>query len=148
MSGGTVVGLHLCVGHKAPMKGVDRAEAQADYGIQGDRHARAGNARQVLIVEQETLDALGLSAGTVRENITTRGVTLRGLVAGIRLRVGQAVLEVTGPCQPCARMDEIRAGLRGELEGRRGTLCRVTQGGVVCLGDRVAVERGGSSEPA
>jgi MOSC domain-containing protein YiiM len=37
-------------------------------------------------------------------------------------------------------MDEIRPGLQAQLEGRRGTLCRVLEGGVLRRGDPVAVE--------
>jgi MOSC domain-containing protein YiiM len=41
-------------------------------------------------------------------------------------------------------MDEIRDGLKQELEGRRGMVSRVVQGGVISVGDPITIER---SEP-
>lgn len=142
-SSGTLVAIHLCVGHRVPMRRVDQVEARGDYGLWGDRHAAPQSDRQVLIIEQEILDGFGLPPGAVRENLTTRGVEYNGIAAGARIRVGAVVLEATGPCRPCARMDEIRPGLRAALRGRRGTLCRVLQGGVVAPGDPVVVSRDG-----
>ena len=68
------------------MKPVAVAQAVADFGLEGDRHAKAGSRRQVLLVEKETLDALDLPPGIVRENITTQGANLMSLVPGRRLR--------------------------------------------------------------
>jgi MOSC domain-containing protein YiiM len=82
---------------------------------------------------------MGLSPGEIRENVTTRGLRLNDLAPGQRLDVGQAVLEVTGPCDPCSRMDEIRAGLQAALRGRRGILCRVLEGGRIRRGDAIRV---------
>ena len=61
------------------------------------------------------------------------------LTTGQRLRLGEAVLEVTVPCDPCERMDELRPGLRTEIDGRRGMLARVVGSGVVRTGDAVAL---------
>ena len=67
------------------------------------------------------------------------------LPAGTRLRLGgSAVLEITAICEPCFRMDEIRDGLRAELEGRRGMLARVVEGGTIGVGDAIRIEQ---SEP-
>lgn len=137
---GNVVAVHLCVEKRAPLRRVERAEARPDFGLAGDRHALAGSARQVLLIEEEILLDLGLEPGVVRENVTLRGVVVNGLLAGARVRLGRVVLEVTGACRPCSRMDEIRPGLQAQLEGRRGTLCRVLEGGVLRRGDPVAVE--------
>jgi MOSC domain-containing protein YiiM len=73
----------------------------------------------------------------VKENITTRGVRLNELAQGQRLDIGESVLEVTGPCQPCSRMDEIRMGLQQELHGQRWILCRVAEGGRIRRGDAI-----------
>jgi MOSC domain-containing protein YiiM len=56
-----------------------------------------------------------------------------------RLRIGESLLEITIPCDPCSRMDEIRQGLRVELGGRRGWLCRVVETGRIKRGDRIEV---------
>ena len=135
-----IVSLQLCTGQREPMKSVPAAQAVADFGLQGDRHARAGHRRQVLLIESETLNALGLAPGMVKENITTQGVDLMSLLPGQRLRIGhEVVLEISGECEPCQRMDEIRAGLREELAGRRGMNSRVITGGLIQVGDPILV---------
>jgi len=135
-----VVALHVCPAHRAPMQPVTVAQAVTDFGLEGDRHARAGSRRQVLLVEKETLDALDLAPGIVRENITTQGANLIGLLPGQRLRLGHdVVLEVTGTCDPCQRLDEIRDGLSQAIAERRGVNARVVAGGSIRLGDAIVV---------
>ena len=77
--------------------------------------------------------------GIVKENITTYGIDFQSLATGNMLHIGNCVLEITGPCDPCARMDEIRMGLQEELRGQRGWLCRVKEVGEVRRGDRIEV---------
>jgi MOSC domain-containing protein YiiM len=55
------------------------------------------------------------------------------------LRVGESLMEITTPCDPCPRMDEIRMGLQDELRGQRGWLCKVVEAGMIRQGDRVEV---------
>lgn len=121
--------LFICVGQRAPMLELAEVDVKANFGIVGCRHARAGSDRQVLIMDSETVAALNLAPGTVRENITTSGIDLKRVAVGQHLILGQVLLEIADPCHPCRRMDEIRAGLRAELQGRRGWLCRVLEGG-------------------
>ena len=40
-------------------------------------------------------------------------------------------------CDPCHKMDDLRAGLRAELDGKRGMLARVVEGGEVAVGDEL-----------
>jgi MOSC domain-containing protein YiiM len=119
------------------MKAVEEVSAIAGNGLMGCRHARSGSSRQVLMIDGETLDALGLAPGDVKENLTMRGMRLNDLSMGQQIQIGDVVVEVTGPCEPCARMDEIRAGLQQELDGRRGILCRVLTTGTIRKGDSV-----------
>lgn len=120
------------------MDQVRSAEAIENLGLKGDRHALPDSSRQILMIEQETLDELGLSPGMVKENITTAGIVLMKLPYKERLLIGKdVVLEITKPCSPCSRMEEIRPGLRQELAGRRGILARVIRGGVISLDDPV-----------
>ena len=136
-----IVSLQLCVGHREPMKTVETANVISGFGIEGDRHATSEGlrtARQVLLMDDAKLKPLGLSRGDVRENITTSGIDLHSLPSGQRVALGdEVVLEVTGHCAPCARMDEIRPGLKDVLEGQRGMLATVLQGGIVRVGDAV-----------
>jgi MOSC domain-containing protein YiiM len=134
-----VLRLFIAFVHRQPMKEVGEAVAVVNLGLEGCAHGRPGGRRQVLLMDAETLEHFGLPPGVVKENITTRGLNLRDMRAGQRLRVGEALLEVTLPCEPCCRMDEIRQGLQEELRGRRGMLCRVAQGGRIQRGDGIKV---------
>jgi MOSC domain-containing protein YiiM len=51
--------------------------------------------------------------------------------------VGDALFEVTIVCDPCRKMDALREGLRAELDGKRGMLARVVEGGEVAVGDEI-----------
>ena len=137
---GRIVALHVSPGpgSRSTPRPVVSATALEDRGLDGDRHARPGTRRSVLLVEAEVLDALGLEPGVIREQITVRGLALDGLATGSRLAAGTAVFEVAGPCDPCQRMEEIRPGLRHALEGRRGRFVRVVSGGTISVGDTLA----------
>ena len=137
---GKVVSLQLCLENRQPMSPVTSARAIENLGLEGDRHAKRDSKRQVLLIEAETLEKLELRMGEVRENITTRGIDLMKLPIGTRLSVGEAVLELTGECEPCNLMDELRPGLRETLKGQRGMLARVTRGGKLSVGDEIRVE--------
>ena len=136
----TVAAIHLNEKSRAPLRRVDRVNATADSGLDGDRHARPGRRRQVLIVEQEVLDEFSLQPGDVREQITVRDVKLYDLEVGARLRAGTVVLEAQEPCAPCARMDELRPGLKDAIDGRRGRFFRVVEAGSFAVGDKLELE--------
>jgi len=119
------------------MESLSSAAAVADRGFSGCAHARAASKRQILLVDRETLDAMNLQPGIIRENITTDGLNVNGLPVGQRLRVGAALLEVSAVCTPCDQMEKVRPGLRREIYGRRGMLCRVIEGGEIRVGDPI-----------
>ncbi len=134
-----VVSVQVCTANRAPMDKRERVRAVTNMGLEGDRHAHLDGYRQVLLVEGEVLDKFGLAVGDIKENITTRGIELMRLGAGTRIQVGDAVLELTKGCEPCSRMDEIRDGLQDELQGQRGMLARVIQGGDIRVGDKIEI---------
>jgi MOSC domain-containing protein YiiM len=136
---GEVLHLFISLVHRFPMKEVVESEAMEDKGFKGCIHGRPGNKRQVLLMDTETLDRFALAPGTVKENVTTRGLDFQRLGVGQRVRLGEALLEISTPCDPCARMDEIRQGLEKELRGQRGWLCRVVEAGKVRRGDPIEV---------
>ncbi|MBI3578218.1 MAG: MOSC domain-containing protein [Ignavibacteriales bacterium] len=102
-------------------------------------HALPESSRQVLLIEQETLDGLQLTPGLVKENITTAGIPLMKLKFSQRIQIGQAIFQITKPCEPCSRMEEIRKGLKAQLESKRGMLARVVQSGVMSIGDPITL---------
>jgi len=136
----TVVALHASTADRAPLTVLQRATAVENRGIEGDRHSLPGNRRALLVVEQEVLEQFGLDPGEVREQITVRGLGLAALASGSRLEIGDAVLEVAGPCAPCERMEELQPGLQERIDGKRGRFVRVVQGGSFAPGDPIAVK--------
>ena len=120
---------------RLPMEELSEVRAVGDIGFEGCAHA--ASKRQVLLVDRETLEAMDLRPGIIRENITTDGLNVNSLRIGQQLRIGEARLEVSEVCNPCDQMEAIRPGLRKELWGRRGMLCRVLEGGVMRRGDPI-----------
>jgi len=122
---------------RLPMQELREAQLVENLGVEGCAHASRGSKRQLLLMDQESLDSLQLAPGAVRENITTEGLAVNALPVGQRLRVGQALVEVAAVCTPCDQLEKLRPGLRREIRGRRGVLCKVLEGGVVRAGDRI-----------
>ncbi|MFJ5830874.1 MOSC domain-containing protein [Streptomyces sp. NPDC093089] len=107
----------------------------AGLGVEGDVHAGETirhqfrmtyepdlpNLRQVHLMHAELFEELALKGYEVRpgelgENITTRGVDLLALPTGTLLHLGaDAVVEVTGLRNPCAKINDFRTGLLGEM---------------------------------
>jgi MOSC domain-containing protein YiiM len=120
------------------MEELDEARVVKQVGFEGCAHARpGGGGRQVLLVDVETLRAANLQPGIIRENITTEGIDVNALEVGTKLTAGDVELEVSAVCEPCELMEELRAGLLEELQGRRGMLCRVLRGGTMKPGDAI-----------
>src|SRR5512137_444365 len=134
----TIVHLQIKPAAGAPMKPMPAVTAIAGYGLKDDANAGRSK-RQVLIIEHELLDEFQLPTGDVRENITVQGIQLAGMAAGTRVRVGQAVLEATLDCAPCQFIEDKRPGLRAAMEGKRGTLFKVLEGGEIQVGDKIEV---------
>jgi len=135
---GTIIHLQLKPAEGAPMKTVESVTAITSYGLKDDANAGRSK-RQVLIIERELLDEFQLSVGEVRENITVQGIQLAGMAAGTRVRVGQALLEATLDCAPCQFIEDKRPGLRAAMEGKRGTLFKVIEGGEINVGDALQI---------
>jgi MOSC domain-containing protein YiiM len=115
----------------------ERRRATAGEGLEGCAHANPPM-REVLFVSTDHLDSVGVEPGAIRENLTVAGTDVQEWPIGQRVRVGdEAVFEVTMVCDPCARMDALRDGLRAELEGKRGMLAKIVESGEVAVGDPV-----------
>jgi MOSC domain-containing protein YiiM len=119
------------------MEELPEVSVACNSGFRGCAHARQDGLRQVLLVDSETLEAMNLSPGIMRENITTSGLNVNGLEIGQKLRIGETHLEVSAVCTPCDQLEKIRPGLRREMWGRRGMLCRVIEGGMIRRGDPI-----------
>ena len=133
-----VTHIFLKTAHGAPMEPVKSTNAITGEGLQNDV-SRGRKRRQVLVVDTHTINEFGLSPGTLRENIILDGQSLSGAQRGTVIKVGNAKLEVTLDCAPCDYLGGIKDGLQDDIEGKRGTLCRVLHGGVITVGDRAII---------
>lgn len=121
------------------MEALEVAQAVQDHGIAGCAHARPGGRRQVLFAASRDLRDVSVDPGLIRENLTIEGADVMAWPVGQRIRIGDAEFEITMVCDPCERMDELRPGLRQELEGKRGMLAKVLVSGELRVGDEVIV---------
>jgi MOSC domain-containing protein YiiM len=142
---GRVASIQLIKAHGEPPRPVPQTVALPGRGLEGDLHGKTkeDGKRQVLLMDTESLDALGLRPGDLRDQITLDLPGLQQLPPGTRLQVGQAELELTGPCEPCTHIGMLvgkddREAFRRSLVGRRGVLARVvavTGAGRIRVGD-------------
>ena len=97
-------------------------------GLEGDLHAHpdihGGPRKAVLLASAEAIDDLTargypLFYGALGENLTTRGIDVRQIRIGDRLRAGGALLEITQPRGPCSALDVYGASLKTEIYDAR-----------------------------
>lgn len=117
-------------------------------GLTNDR-ANKGNPeskRQVTLIQFEHLAAAASFLGIekidpslVRRNIVVKGINLNALKSK-QFRLGEAVLEMTGFCHPCERMEaNLGKGGYNAMRGHGGITCRVIKEGRISVGDTVSV---------
>ncbi len=130
---------------RAPMTELAEAQLEPGIGLAGDHwRGSAEGARQVTLVAAEHLRAiaafLGLDAiapARLRRNLVTEGVNLLAL-KGRPFRLGAALLEYSGECHPCSRMEEeFGPGGYNAVRGHGGITARVLKAGSIRLGDLV-----------
>jgi len=141
---------------------VQHADAHAGQGLVGDRSYRSAGPgtgkRQVTLIQAEHLPVIaalaggrwaqdGLDALLLRRNLVVAGLNLlaaRSLFKDqpLRLHLGdQVVLEVTGPCEPCSKMEALLGpGGYNAMRGHGGVTARVLQGGTLAVGDAVVCQ--------
>jgi MOSC domain-containing protein YiiM len=132
-----VSAIWISPGRGEPMEPRPETAVVAGHGLDGCAHARPGTKRQVLFASVEHMHALGIDPGVIKENFTVEGTDVEQWPVGQRVRVGEALFEITMVCDPCENMEKIRPGLQAELEGRRGMLAAVVEGGAVAAGDEI-----------
>ena len=134
---------------REPLVSMSEAELKTDSHLLGD-HARpkAGGKRQVTLIQHEHLAAvasyLGLDAplapGRLRRNLVVSGLNLLAL-KNRQIRIGDdIILDITGECHPCSRMEEeLGAGGYNAMRGHGGLTAHIAQGGRIRVGDAVRV---------
>jgi MOSC domain-containing protein YiiM len=128
---------------RAPVVSVMQVEAIAGYGLTGDHYASKSNGkRQVTLIQAEHLEAVAKILGksevrshSVRRNLLVSGINLYAL-RDRKFRIGPILLEGTGSCDPCSRMEEaLGIGGYNAMRGHGGIAARILQGGVFKVGD-------------
>lgn len=134
---------------REPLVAVAEAELKTDSHLLGD-HARpkTGGKRQVTLIQHEHLAAvagyLGLNApldpARLRRNLVVSGLNLLAL-KNRQLRIGnEVVLDITGECHPCSRMEEeLGPGGYNAMRGHGGITAHIAQGGIIRVGDAVRI---------
>jgi MOSC domain-containing protein YiiM len=129
---------------------VERTMALAGIGLADDRLGQRGEAelstRQVTLIQQEHLPLIAAFARSgpldpvdLRRNLVVSGINLLSLKKA-QLRVGEALIEIVGPCAPCSRMEEvIGPGGYAAMRGHGGMTARILEGGLIRVGDVVRV---------
>jgi len=134
---------------------VPRAEAIAGRGLVGDRAGAKpsinpqGSKRQVTLIQAEHLPVLvvflkmPVDVQLLRRNLVVSGINLlatKGLFKDqpMQLTIGDVVLEITGPCEPCSKMEAVLGkGGYNAMRGHGGMTARIIRGGDLYVGDTI-----------
>ena len=114
------------------------------WGIEGDAHAGRWH-RQVSMLGLDQIAAFnargaGVEPGAFGENLVVEGFGFRALPVGTLLRCGGVLLEITQIGKECHNHCEIYRRMGDCIMPREGVFARVLCGGVIRVGDEMAVE--------
>lgn len=124
---------------------VQEVEAVSGRGLAGDHYAGGSGSRQVTLIQREHLSAVGsymglggpVGADLTRRNLITSGINLLAL-KGRQFKIGDVLLEFSGECHPCSRMEEnLGTGGYNAMRGHGGITARIIQGGIIRVGDPI-----------
>lgn len=125
---------------------VSEAIVVTGRGLEGDHKVkgRIGSKRQVTLIQHEHLIAvagllqrLRVGPEEVRRNLVVSGINLLAL-KGKQFRIGEVLLEFSGPCEPCSRMEyNLGPGGFNAMRGHGGITAKVIRGGTIRVGDDV-----------
>ncbi|MBX2874602.1 MAG: MOSC domain-containing protein [Saprospiraceae bacterium] len=143
---GTVSWIGIRPGKRMAMEQVDEVEVSVEEGLVGDHYTGRSKKRQVTLIQHEHLQAVAtllskdqIDPALTRRNIVISGINLQAL-QDQRFQIGEAVLETTGLCYPCSRMEEnLGEGGYNAMRGHGGINARVIVAGRVRLGDSVVL---------
>lgn len=142
---GKVVWIGIRRQTRQPMEVVEETFANIG-GLTNDRanKGNANNKRQVTLIQYEHIKAVASFLGMenidpnlIRRNIVVEGINLNAL-KDKQFTLGEAILEMTGFCFPCSRMEEnLGKGGFNAMRGHGGITCRVVGEGKIRIGDEL-----------
>jgi len=126
---------------------VDTAEALFDHGLVGDKSAqKTGSKRQITLIQAEYLPVMEsfLQKKKVLPEILRRNIVVSGINLSVLLKhslsINYVVLEITGNCAPCKKMEEaLGFGAFNAMRNHGGVNAVVRIGGIINVGDEVHV---------
>ena len=119
-------------------------EVKCRHGIVGDAHAGDWH-RQISLLAEESIDTMRsicpveLDDGIFAENINTRGIDLKNLPVGTRLKVGETELEVTQIGKECHSDCAIKKATGRCVMPTDGIFTVVIREGRIQAGDEIVV---------
>ena len=109
---------------------VPEIQLKLRHGILGDAHAGDWH-RQISLLAEEP--------GAFAENINTRGLDLKSLPIGTRLRLGETVVEVTQIGKECHNDCAIKKATGKCVMPTEGVFAVVVEEGIVRKGDSIEI---------
>lgn len=143
---GTLRWIGVRPAYRESLRIVNETRCETERGIAGDHYAeKGGGKRQVTLIQFEHLaviaalcDRQQVAPEALRRNLVISGINLLAL-RNQRFRIGDALFEGNGLCEPCSRMEEtLGRGGYTAMRGHGGILARVIEGGAIRIGDKVA----------
>lgn len=144
---GRVISINISKAKGTPKQAINPGVMIEDFGFEGDAHAGKWH-RQVSLLAKESIEKAkgmrtdGLCHGMFAENITTQGITLYEIPVGIRLSVGECIIEITQIGKECHDGCAIRQLVGQCVMPKEGIFARVIKGGKVFVGDKITVDTG------
>ena len=138
-----VVSVNISEKKGAVKREVPEIHLKLRHGIVGDAHAGDWR-RQISLLAEESVDKMrsllpGLQPGAFAENINTRGLELKTLPIGTRLRLGETVVEVTQIGKECHSDCEIKQRTGKCVMPTEGIFAVVVKEGTVRKGDEIEI---------
>lgn len=144
---------------RGPVHSLRECYAQADLGLHGDHRSQRSpqpsspSKRQVTLLQAEHLPVIAALSGhdyvepaLLRRNLLIAGINILALKSA-RFWIGEVLLEGSGACHPCSRMEEaLGSGGFQAMRGHGGITARIVQSGTLRQGDVLRLAYSESAE--